>query len=169
MTPRKESLLFKKYMDRIANDFKMPCRTPSERKAVFDQVMSMTSWNNKACCPKTSRWFSWVEASHEQLAEFWASKMILEAYLKHHGLDDDDDHDDAAENANPSDSEFNLKKLRDAGNGGLQFVYKCLTDRVWQDASIISRVGQVLWTCYTEHIQRVKSASDQVAYSVHQM
>ena len=166
MTPRKESLLFKKYMDRIANDFKMPCRTPSERQAVFDQVMSMTSWNNKACCPKTSRWFSWVEASHEQLAEFWASKMILEAYLKHHGLDDDDDHDDAAENANPSDSEFNLKKLRDAGNGGLQLVYKCLTDRVWQDASIISRVGQVLWTCYTEHIQHVKSASDQVDYSV---
>ena len=92
--------------------------------------------------------------------------MILEAYLRHHGLDDDDDHDDAAENENPSDSEFNLKKLRDAGNGGLQLVYKCLTDRVWEEASIISRVGQVLWTCYTEHILHVKSASDQVAYSV---
>ena len=155
-------------MDRIANDFKMPCRTHLEKAAVFDRVMSMTSWNNKACCPKTSRWFSWVEASHEQLGEFWGSKMILEAYLVHQGLDDDDhDDDDAAEHyANPSDSEVNLKKLREAGNGGLQLVYKCLTYRVWEDASIISRVGQVLWTCYTEHLLHVKSASDQVAYSV---
>ena len=145
-------------MDKVANDFKMPCRTPSEQKAVFDTVMDMTSWKNKGCCPKTSRWFSWVEASHEQLREFWGSKMILEAYLRHHGLDDDDDDDDA-QNENPSDSEVNLKKLREAGNG--------LTDRVWEEASIISRVGQVLWTCYTEHLLHVKSASDQVAYSGH--
>ena len=75
-------------MDKVANDFKMPCRTPSEQKAVFDTVMDMTSWMNKGCCPKTSRWFSWVEASHEQLREFWGSNMILEAYLRHHGLDD---------------------------------------------------------------------------------
>ena len=92
--------------------------------------------------------------------------MILEANLRHHGLDDDDDHDDAAENANPSNSEVNLKKLREAGNGAPQLVYKCLTYRVWEDASIISRVAQVLWTCNTEHLLRVKSASDQVAYSM---
>lgn len=148
-------------MFKVANDFKMPCRTPSEQKAVFDAVMDMTSWKNKACCPKTSRWFSWVEASHEQLREFWGSKMILEAYLNNHGLDDD-------ENENPSNSdEVNVKKLREAGNGGLQLVYKCLTDRVWEEASIISRVGQVLWTCYTKHLLNVKSAFDQVAYSGH--
>ena len=129
-------------MDKVANDFKMPCRTPSEQKAVFDTVMDMTSWNNKGCCPKTSRWFSWVEASHEQLREFWGSKMILEAYLRHHGLDDDDDDDDDddAQNENPADSEVNLKKLREAGNGGLELVYKCLTDRVWEDASILFHV-----------------------------
>ena len=150
-------------MDKVANDFKMPCRTHSEQKAVFDTVMGMTSWMNKGCCPKTSRWFSWVEASHEQLCEFWGSKMILEAYLRHHGLDDDDD----AQNENPPDSEVNLKKLREAGNGGLELVYKCLTDRVWEEASIISRVGQVLWTCYTEHLLQAKSAYDQVAYSGH--
>jgi len=51
-------------------------------------------------------------------------------------------------------------------NGAPQLVYKCLTYRVWEDASIISRVAQVLWTCNTEHLLRVKSASDQVAYSM---
>ena len=61
--------------------------------------------------------------------------------MRHHGLDDDDDD---AQN--------------ETGNGGLQLVYKCLTDRVWEEASI-------LWTCYTERLLHVKSASDQVAYS----
>ena len=116
-------------------------------------VAEMQPWRNKSTCPKTSRWFSWIEASHEQLPEFWASRMVLEKYP-----------DGVTELPAPEESDVRIGKNRVHGSGGLRLVYKCLKESVRLDASSLSHVGKVLWTFFSDHVSCVKSAEDQLAW-----
>lgn len=140
-------------MSRVAADFHMPCTTEDEQMTLFAAVAEMESWRNKSTCPKTSRWFSWIEASHQQLREFWASRMVLEKYLE--------STDDLVE---PEDAHVHIGKTKVHGSGGLKLVYKCMKEGVWRDASILSHVGKVLWTFFSDHVSCVKSAEDQLAW-----
>ena len=141
-----------KYAHHIAADFGMPCRNDSERRAVFDRLVSMSSWINKGECPKSSRWFSWTEACNSQLQEFWGSRLVLEAYLNVHY------------DMTVVEESSNFKEMRSSGSGGLLLAYKCLTQRTWSDASMLLKVQKVLWSSYTEHSQNVKSPPDEVKY-----
>ena len=58
-----ESPVFRKYLHRIAKDWKMPCDSRAETQAIFDNVLQMDSFNKKSSQPKQANWFAWNKAA----------------------------------------------------------------------------------------------------------
>ncbi|CAK0831248.1 unnamed protein product, partial [Prorocentrum cordatum] len=71
----------RKYLHHIAKYGNMPCDSIAETQAIFDNVLQMESFKNKMSQPKQANWFAWNKAAHEQIPEFWATKMVLESQL----------------------------------------------------------------------------------------
>ena len=107
----------------------MPCDSREEIKAIFDNVLQMDSFKNKMSQPKQANWFAWNKAAHEQIPEFWGTKMALESQLD----DVDPDSIDGFAARNPS---AQLVKLLKAG-GGLRLAYKLMTESMHANVKIM--------------------------------
>ena len=67
--------------------------TVADQEHVFDNLPAIAnSFVNVLSMSKLGRWFSWQDCAHEQLPEFFASKMLLEDHVE----DTDPDETDAA-------------------------------------------------------------------------
>ena len=136
-----DSPVFRKYLHRIAKEWKMPCDSRAEIQAIFDNVLQMDSFNNKMSQPKQANWFAWNKAAHEQIPEFWATKMVLESQLD----DVDPDSIDGFAARNPS---AQLVKMLKAG-GGLRLAYKLMTVSMHANVKIM-KAGA--WArCFRNH------------------
>ena len=63
-------------MGRIAKAWNKPCQTEAEKETLFNEVLEMKSFNQKGGQPKVSNWFAWNKMAHEQMPEFFATKMV---------------------------------------------------------------------------------------------
>ena len=124
-----DSPVFRKYLHRIAKEWKMPCDSKTEIQAIFDNVLQMDSFNNKMSQPKQANWFAWNKAAHEQIPEFWGTKMVLESQLD----DVDPDSVDGFAVRNPS---AQLVQLLKAG-GGLRLAYRLMTTSMHASVKIM--------------------------------
>ena len=81
---------FQKYVQRIANDFEMPCDTREEQQAILEEMWELKSFRQKLGQPKVSNWFAWNGMAKEQMREFNATKCIFaEVYEDEPDPDDD--------------------------------------------------------------------------------
>ncbi len=76
-----DSPLFNKWWERIAKDFGMPCRSDEHKKAVYDALSEMPSFEKKGNFPKLARWFSWNHCASLQMKEYNALRMLLEFHF----------------------------------------------------------------------------------------
>ena len=127
-----DSPVFRKYLDRIAKDWNMPCDNREDIQAIYGNVLQLDSFSNKMSQPKQANWFAWNKAAHEQIPEFWPTKMILESQLD----DVDPDSDDSFAVRNPS---AQLQKMLKAG-GGLRLAYRLMTTSMHANVKIL-KVG----------------------------
>ena len=113
---------FKKYVFRIAQAWKMPCETREEQRAIFEAVATMKSFQSKGSQPKIANWFSWNSKAHDEMQDFWATKMVFEAVL-----DPQADPDDAGdfETGIGSDPRAQLQQMLKSG-GGINLAYKLM-------------------------------------------
>ena len=70
-----------KYWERIAGDLGLRAEVTADKSAVWDAVAELPTFCAKGSLPKMGRWFSWNQVAHEQMPEFWATKMLLEHHL----------------------------------------------------------------------------------------
>ena len=85
-----DSPVFQKYVQRIANDFGMPCDTRAEQQAILKEIGELKSFRQKLQTPKVSNWFAWNGLAKEQMREFNAAKCVFAAVF----TDDPDPDDD---------------------------------------------------------------------------
>jgi hypothetical protein len=123
------SPVFRKYLHRIAKDWKLPCDSEENVQAIYDNVLQMDSFTNKMSQPKQANWFAWNKAAHEQIPEFWPTKMVLESQLD----DVDPDCGDSFAVRNPSAA---LVKMLKAG-GGLRLAYRLMTTSMHTNVKIM--------------------------------
>ena len=97
----------------------------------------MDSFINKMSQPKQANWFAWNKAAHEQIPEFWATKMVLESQLE----DVDPDACDAFAVRNPSAA---LVKMLKAG-GGLRLAYRLMTTSMYTNVKIMKAGTRACW------------------------
>jgi len=76
-----DSAVVRKHLPRIARGWNMPYGTREEKQAVFDKVLNLPSFKQHLSHPKVSNWFAWNKSAHEQIPEFYASRMVLESQL----------------------------------------------------------------------------------------
>ena len=99
------------------------------RTNIYDKVLQMDWFTHKMSQPKQANWFAWNKAAHEQIPEFWATKMVLESQLE----DVDPDACDAFAVRIPSAA---LVKMLKAG-GGLRLAYRLMTTSMHANAKIM--------------------------------
>ena len=81
---------FQKYVQRIANDFEMPCDSVAEQQAILNEMSELKSFRQKLGQPKVSNWFAWNGMAKEQMREFNATKCVFaEVYADEPDPDDD--------------------------------------------------------------------------------
>ncbi|CAK9004508.1 Uncharacterized protein SCF082_LOCUS8216 [Durusdinium trenchii] len=148
-----DSLVFEKYVARIACDFGIPLCSEEDKRAVWEALPEMlTSFVNKGSLPKSGRWFSFHDVGLEQMREWWATRMVLGVYL------------DCEEAINP-DSLENFKALRKSA-GGLKLGYMCTSQNFWEDSKIILTCAQPLYTFFCQRVRDCKTADDSLEFSV---
>jgi hypothetical protein len=161
-TETADSTIFRKHMDRIARDVRLPCGTLEEREQLFHQLPQILgSFVRSESLSKLGRWFSWHACAEQQLPEYWAAKMLYEHHLSAENDPDDDpvafeDLEAAARAKTPFAELMQLK----AANGGLRLAYKLMTHQLWQHAQLLLAVTRPCWSWYTREVKNIKSAGD---------
>ena len=85
-----DSPVFQKYVQRIANDFGMPCDSVAEQQAILNEMSELKSFRQKLGQPKVSNWFAWNGMANEQMREFNATKCIFAEVYEDEPAPDDD-------------------------------------------------------------------------------
>ena len=67
LTATVDSPGFQKYVQRIANDFEMPCDSVTEQQAILDEMSELKSFRQKLGQSKVSNWFTWNGMAKETL------------------------------------------------------------------------------------------------------
>ena len=73
-----ESFYFRKYCDRIAKDWNMPCANEQDRQAIFEHLDDATVFTKRGTYPKLGNWFAWNRAVAEKVPYYWCMVMIFE-------------------------------------------------------------------------------------------
>lgn len=132
-----ESARCHRFIDRIASEFGMPCRTFEEQQQVWSALKDLRSFCFKGACPKPSRWNAWIEAAEDGMRERWGARIILEYYLD--GLPDPDD---------PLLGRF--KDLRANNVSGLPLACLSLSQRNWEQCKLLQIFGKPCWSWFKE-------------------
>lgn len=132
-----ESARCHRFIDRIASEFGMPCRTFEEQQQVWSALKDLRSFCFKGACPKPSRWNAWIEAAEDGMRERWGARIILEYYLD--GLSDPDD---------PLLGRF--KDLRANNVSGLPLACLSLSQRNWEQCKLLQIFGKPCWSWFKE-------------------
>ena len=140
----------------------MPCDTREEQQAIFNKVAAMKSFHSKGGQPKISNWFSWNSKAHEEIPDFWATKMVFECVL---APQDDPDESGNFETGAGSDPRAQLQQML-TKNGGIQLAYKLMKTDLDTHVRIMWVAEKACWDWYTEQVKNVKNASDTLAYSL---
>ena len=117
-----DSACFKKYVARIATAWNMPCDTPEEQQKIFDEVVLMKSFISKGGQPKISNWFSWNGKAHDEIKDFWPTRMVFESVLPEQA---DPDNSGNFETGAGSDPRAQLQQMLKSG-GGINLAYKLM-------------------------------------------
>jgi len=157
-----DSAVFKKYVARIAKAWGKPCDTREEQQRIFDDVAVMKSFHSKGGQPKLSNWFSWNSKAHEEIKDFWPTKMVFESVLA--SQPDPDDSGDFETGAG-SDPRAQLQQMLKSG-GGINLAYKLLKTDLDKHVRILWVAEKACWDWYTHQIKSVKLPSDTLAYSL---
>ena len=160
ITEDTSSPCFRKYLHKIAKEWDMPCDSQEEEELIWNKMVSLRSFTNKMSQPKTSNWFAWNKAAHDQIPEFWAAKCIFESQLD--DIDPDDVGDAFNATQNPS---AHLLKLLKAG-GGLRLAYKLMGSSMHSNVKILYVAEHACWDRYTEQVEGVKTPAEGFLYSL---
>ena len=68
------SLVFQRYLPKLAQTWNMPSDNRQEQETIFDRVLQMRTFNKKDTQPKQSNWFAWSCCARTQLGEFWGNQ-----------------------------------------------------------------------------------------------
>ena len=142
--------VFQKYKQLICMDFEgrfvdLPAgATPSDTD-VWNLVAELYSFVHKSGFPKPSRWFAWHQQAHQQLAEFYATRCLLEWYL---GGD---------EGMPPPEEVSQTFKQSRAELGGLKLLYNSLSHSYHEAAHVLLMVSRPCWTWYSEQVSDIKT------------
>ena len=142
----KDSEIFQRYKERIRWDFGAPNDVPDVD--LFESLAdNLKSFRTKCGLPKSSRWFSWNEQCHLQIADWWAARMILEYYYEGEAVL-------TPEEALQKNPKF-ANSFKDSG--GLKLGYQCLSQQAFENAHAIFQVQLPLWNFYSDQLHFVKS------------
>ena len=160
--------VWRKYVARIAHSVGTVVATREDEQALFDRLPVLArSWCLSLDISKLGRWFSWNSCAHEQLDEFWISKMLLEFHLE--GMRDPDEHpvafDDLLGAARAKTPQAELAKLK-AANGGLRLAYRLMSTKLWQYAKILYVVTRACWSWYCKQVKRVRQPKDNLSVTL---
>jgi hypothetical protein len=159
----KESAIFHKYWERIAQDLGLACVTEGDKEQVWERLATLPTFVNKGALPKLGRWFSWNSVAHEQLQELSALRMLLEHHLEI-GEEEEEDMGFVAPAAH-DDPRAELQALK-ATAGGFKLAYKLMSDDLCHNARVLYAVTNGLWDWYTEQVQQVKTPKQGLKYEI---
>ena len=71
------SLIFQRYVHRIAAEFAMPSESVEDQDAILKEMYELKSFAQKLGQPKASNWFAWNGMAKEQMREFTATKCVF--------------------------------------------------------------------------------------------
>lgn len=151
-------------MQRIAQDLGTP---EANLTAVWEAVAALPSFHKKQSLPKQGRWFSWNQSCEENLAEYFASRMIYEHHL---GLEEDPDTlsadifdiHRAGQQLSPQAELSALKKI----SGGISLAYKLMSGALRDHIRILSVCSKACWDFYTWHVLNIKRPADGMRWSL---
>jgi hypothetical protein len=120
------SPVFLKYLPRLAKAWKMPMETYEDRDNILKCVFAMRSFENHLSSPKMQNWFAWNKCCHQQMPDYWATKLVFEAVLDvYGGLEEEEG------------EQFSIKPCTDVrqelhrmltGGGGCKLAFRLMKD-----------------------------------------
>ena len=151
-----DSGVFKKYADRIAKAWDMPCDTPEERQSIFNEVVVMKSFQSKGGQPNNSNWISWNTKAHLEIRDFWATRMVFESVLAKQSDPDDSGN---FETGAGSDPRAQLQQMLKSG-GGINLAYKLMKTDLDTHVRILWVAEKACWDWYTRQIKKATQPKD---------